>query len=812
MPVFTHRSRTSRSAQPLSRVLTNLVNYLDLSAEWDVVVHVFAPHDEPNWLELPPIWHLPNGTDIVVNLGKFALAMANTSDKPGHFLGNKMQRLTTGIDRTTTLALADVNGTMLPVLTSATIEGAANTIERYMDLRTASGRKEFKPFLTDGTVNPGPLNRVHRIGEIGYHYRPNDADDMLANLAIGTVIREAAYAVFTQRQVREAAWFANETTQYQRNIITVFEELRVEYQNMRRIDGAKAMGTVRNYTRHAVPITANIEQVVADMMAVVMSGGEEGASLANIALNSSLVLGRQHYNVLLDYELRAFSSGVDDFVGTDRLAAMRAIWEEYTAITNATEANIMPLVRRWEELFPSDEDGSNGQSSIAPAPEVTEEQGEGEGQGEGKGQDGEGEEGQGQGEGEGDQEAEGSDGEGKGKGEGEAAKQTRQQARNDNQQKSAGQAKGGTKGARANGWGAENTKRKNDDGDPGVEEIMSTTGLLEQLKTEHSKITGSAVDQPAHAEHSYGPKDRTPSRISYAEAEHRYEKGDTDRAIRSGRAIKPSPADYVMAQQLAKVLENLNVSDIGKFKTREILPPGRMNSRAAVQQAAERQLNLPAVATPWRRTRTTRDLNPPLTVGIMTDISGSMGWAEQMVAEFTWIVSHAVNSINGRAAALSFGDGATVVLRPGERLKYAQVVEANGGGEEFDMGAGTLDTMLNLINGKGTRMLFVFTDGEFVFANMMHKREAWLSELNKAGVHVIWVTPEPDNTRERSGISTLPARDQATVVSAAPLYHANRYRSGSSGESEQDKAKRQLIADLGKQVQMAVQRARRNSR
>lgn len=836
MPVFNLRVRTSSKFLPISKTLTNLVNSHQLGAERNMVVSVFSPDDNPDWESLPPIWHRPNGTDIVVNMGKFIQVMEGTSARPGYFLGKEIPRrgtYTSYTENEVTLERESVGGVERVVLANHAIDRGTREIQNRYPVDDANSRTHTT-FLAGGKVNTVPLTRTHRFREGSFKYSTYYGYQMPMNLLMGSVIREAAYSVFTQQQVRDAAWFKR-ATGYQRNIITVFEELRVEAQAIGRIDGPVASSRrARNFVRTATPITANVDQVIADMAASAMSGGEEGASVANVALNASLILGRTVYDVLLRFEVESFHDGVDSLVGTDRLAKMYDIWTRYAQIIDATERNIMPLVNEWIELFPSDDDGSNAQSSVAPAPENEPGEGdeEGEGEGEGEGEDGEGEgegeggEGEGEGkdgkdgkgEGEGDGEKEGKGGSGKGTGEGEKSdkegkgKQTK--AASKLKDAKGAEAGRGTKGAHTRTYNAKNTIEKNSTEDPGKDEIISSRALVQSMvgtESPEEKATTQALIETEHESHDYGPKDRTPSRISYNKAEHRHPpKGNIQDELDRGRILAPSPLDYNMATDLAKVLENLNITDRGKFTVSTQAPPGRLRSRAAMQQAAERSLRLPASAEPWRRTKHTVDLNPPLTVGIMTDVSGSMGWAEKFVAEFTWIVQHAVSTINGRAAALAFGNGATVTLRPGERMQYAQVIPANGGGEEFDMGAGTLDTMLNLVDGQGTRMLFVVTDGHFVFENMMPKSRAWIKQLRAKGVHIIWVTPDTgryeDDDEEVPGKRYKATPDNVTKVSAVALSNTER------GTDEYRAASKALMTSLGNEIQKAVRVARMNRR
>ena len=850
MPMFPKKVHSSNSLLKLSGALTRVLNAYDLSADRNVVVYAFAPEDVPEWESLPPIWHQYDGATLCVNMGKLYRAMFDS------FPGDKFfdRPLTAASrERGATLAMSTgPDGEGMVVATPQLISDLVRTIENRFqasDIETADRR--YNVYLSGDRLNTTPIEKTH--SRLSYNIENDwdisgvgDTTGMLYNILIGAIIREAGYAVINQ-PISYSDWFKR-ATGYQRNIITVFEELRVEAQQIARINADKK-ATARRFMRSAIPATANVEQIIADMTQIISSGDQSGVSMAALGLNSSLILGRVPISTLLQFEVASIRDHVDTFVGTDRLEKMEKIWEEYVALNQPNEEDIMPLVRRWEELFPSDESGENAKSSVAPAPPQDgegDEDGEG-GEGEsapgapdskgkpskgkpsksgekgqkepgdakgGKGDEGDGEEGEGAGgKGKGDQDGdENGDGDGEGNGDSSSGTGEQQEAPGTYERTNEDFEGGGTKGAHANAMGAKNLSQVNSDSDP-VDEILEMPGAAAALRGEFDSKPADPINPTQSATYDnqeFGPKDITPSRISYAKAQHRHATGKPS-DISRGKEIEPSNSDFAAASQLAKVLENLNIYDRGKFTKDQITPPGRMKSRAAVQQAAERTLKLAPNAKPWARTMRTVDMNPPLTVGIMTDVSGSMGWAEQLSAKLAWIVQHAVSTINGRVASLAFGEGATVVLRPGEKLHHAQVVSANNGGEEFDMGAGTMDVMLNLVHGTGTRMLFVITDGYFVFENMMEKAAAWIDLLTSKGVHIVWITPDksamkPVEERDRNYDSPLTYTPDKTIpVRADGLQYA---RSTEDREIET----RKLIQTVGTQIQKAVRESKHNSR
>jgi Mg-chelatase subunit ChlD len=144
-------------------------------------------------------------------------------------------------------------------------------------------------------------------------------------------------------------------------------------------------------------------------------------------------------------------------------------------------------------------------------------------------------------------------------------------------------------------------------------------------------------------------------------------------------------------------------------------------------------------AKPWEGKKRRHVYNPPITIGLMTDVSGSMGWAEQTVAATSYVFSKAMTRVSGRFAAVTFGDKAEAMVWPNEILNEVRVRPANGGSEDFDHGVAALDGMLKLTTGKGVRLLVVVSDGQFVRTNEPERANVWYDRLAAAGVGIVWI-------------------------------------------------------------------------
>jgi hypothetical protein len=203
---------------------------------------------------------------------------------------------------------------------------------------------------------------------------------------------------------------------------------------------------------------------------------------------------------------------------------------------------------------------------------------------------------------------------------------------------------------------------------------------------------------------------------------------------------KPSTALRNAAGKTARRLEALAAPAIMKKSVAKKTPPGRLKSREAVRASAERSRGMMQTAQPWRATKRTHTHAPPITVGVMTDVSGSMHWAQTMVGEVAYIFSNAGSMIGARTAAVTFGDNTQRVVAPGERLNTVPICLSNGKAETANTAFAALDGILHLTDGPlGTKILVVVSDGVFVRTAEMDGAKAWVPTLLDAGVTIIWV-------------------------------------------------------------------------
>jgi hypothetical protein len=88
-----------------------------------------------------------------------------------------------------------------------------------------------------------------------------------------------------------------------------------------------------------------------------------------------------------------------------------------------------------------------------------------------------------------------------------------------------------------------------------------------------------------------------------------------------------------------------------------------------------------------------------------------------------------------------FGQRVYPGLRSGERLHDVRTWAGRDGWEEFNHGFRALDGELNLLGGKGARLLVVVSDGQYGGEGQAESRDKWLKYCTRNGVGVVWLTP-----------------------------------------------------------------------
>ena len=233
-----------------------------------------------------------------------------------------------------------------------------------------------------------------------------------------------------------------------------------------------------------------------------------------------------------------------------------------------------------------------------------------------------------------------------------------------------------------------------------------------------------------------------------------FSKGTTERGGRSSSYLvntrKPEPSERSAAVQVAKMLERAKYRDRDMTEVNSATPPGRLRTRAMVQGRALKERGVVTQVEPWRKTMRKQTDEPTLTVGVMVDISGSMGGAMEPMATTAWVMSEAVKRVQGKSAMVYYGNDVFATLKPNQHLTDVSVWAATDGTEKFEKAFQALDGGLNLLHGRGARLLVVVSDGHYTHDESRNARK-WMHRCAEAGVGVLWLPFDDGHFIKRYG-------------------------------------------------------------
>lgn len=279
-----------------------------------------------------------------------------------------------------------------------------------------------------------------------------------------------------------------------------------------------------------------------------------------------------------------------------------------------------------------------------------------------------------------------------------------------------------------------------------MEAMMEALGQAGELAQMRGEAEGQAqqAEEKAEAEAKAKAEDEKEQKDNRDEASkvfgNKRSNGATDLQTRTrrSRTRQPTVDERKTAQRVANAMKKAKYRDRLRTEKLTEAPPGRLRTRAAMQQAAARSQGRVVQVDAFKQIRRHHVEDPNLTVGIMCDISGSMGAAMEPLGVAAWIMAEATRRIKGTAAQTYFGNSVFPVLRPGETPKEINIYDATDGHEAFDSSFRAIDGTLNLLNGEGARLLVVCSDGQFKMGED-ERTLYWLKKAQARGVAVIWL-------------------------------------------------------------------------
>jgi hypothetical protein len=338
------------------------------------------------------------------------------------------------------------------------------------------------------------------------------------------------------------------------------------------------------------------------------------------------------------------------------------------------------------------------------------------------------------------------------------------------------------------------------EGGEALGEMIGLPGLADMLGKLMDEISEGAEKWAKHRDDERAPDemaDPDKSAAGIFESKKRLEDADKEtthghtRGVRGNWRVRaPNVEEETAANKLARQLEELSITTKRVTKITSEAPPGRLRTRAALARDAAHAQKRASKERPWARPVHKYTDHPKLTVGIATDVSGSMGAFTEFSASAAWIVAKAIEHVHGSSASVTFGEIAEPVRGPHDKLDVVKVREAVDGSEAFNEAVAALDGVLRLSDPRnGVRLLFVVTDGHLVAPGEMKAAQKWVKQLTANGAGVVWVTPQSSNYR---GYPTTPPGVTELLT--------GRHVSVST-----------LLDDIGRKIIQALSRGRRRA-
>jgi hypothetical protein len=260
-------------------------------------------------------------------------------------------------------------------------------------------------------------------------------------------------------------------------------------------------------------------------------------------------------------------------------------------------------------------------------------------------------------------------------------------------------------------------------------------GAQDELDTE---IT-TGPDPAALAARMQSEDDAAAQRASRATATAVFESARAGSGVTLGSPRPPTEDERALARAMGEALRRARFRDRTITTRMSATPPGRLNGRDAMLGAAQHSRGAAVTARPFKSVVRRRVPEPPVTLGIAVDVSGSMWWAEEIMATVAWAAAHAVTSVHGRSASVSFGTGIAPLAHPGHPPAQVTPFSADASWENFSGAFAALDGALNLTRGDGVRVLVVVSDGEVIGDGQPEAAQDAADRMRRGGGHVLWI-------------------------------------------------------------------------
>jgi hypothetical protein len=264
-------------------------------------------------------------------------------------------------------------------------------------------------------------------------------------------------------------------------------------------------------------------------------------------------------------------------------------------------------------------------------------------------------------------------------------------------------------------------------------EITTNSNLAKQEQNERW-----AEDTKARSSESKR-REKNKQEMSKVFTKNSQEQGTNGSASTLLETRKPQSAERVASVKVGQLLEKAKYRERDVTTVRSVLPAGRLRTRSLVQGEALKSKGVFTPVEAWEHKTRKHTDEPTLTIGVLVDISGSMGGAMNPMATTAWVLANAGRRVQAKTAMVYYGTGVFPTLRAHEKLDEVRVWSAPDGTEKFDQAFRALDSHLTILDGQGARLLVIVSDGHYTPDEVRHAK-SWVRECDKKGVAVLWLT------------------------------------------------------------------------
>lgn len=224
---------------------------------------------------------------------------------------------------------------------------------------------------------------------------------------------------------------------------------------------------------------------------------------------------------------------------------------------------------------------------------------------------------------------------------------------------------------------------------------------------------------------------------------------------------KPTVKEKAAAARLGRTLRQAGTRERQEIRSASTAPPGRLGMRAALARDAQRAAGALPTAEPWVHTARKSLPNPPVRVGILADVSGSMQAFAAPVASAAWIMANAtyLAGAENASATLAFATQITAITRPGKPPTQVTEFNAHPGRHRITESIDALTGTLALATPGAARLLVIASDAEFEPNETQGARDR-IAHLITSGCAVLWLDPT-GKAKVPPGVTCLHLADPA---------------------------------------------------